>query len=315
MTMVWSVKRMFVVAAAAMALGGCASEAAVSTSDGSIVVNEAPVPAMSADRNRASVRVLPYADARNAANPRRIGAGADNIFGFRAPKGNDILLSKEVAAVVTGVMARRMSDAGYQVVDDSTAQFEISGTVKTLRYDIKSRDEVEISVETVLKDAATGKVLWAGVVSEKKDRFPGVSGDDMSSVAGFLREELGVVTQKTATAITAVVVAQHPELFNVVAGTKPIPGVTVLNAPAAAVSVPAAPAPAAGPKGVLKITTRPVHAKIYIGGVYYGLSPLRLELDPGVLEVKAEHDGRKDATEKVSVRPGDTTELELELKK
>lgn len=298
-----------------MALGGCASEAAVSGPDGSIVIKEAPVPAMAGERNTATVRVLPYVDARNITNPRKIGVGADNIYGLHAPKGNDIVLSKDVAALVAGAMAQRMKDAGYPVATDGAARFEISGTVKVLSYNIKARDEVAISVETVLKDAATGKVLWAGVVDEKKDRFPGISGDNIADVAAFLRAELGVVTQKTATAITAILAAQHPELFNVARGSKPIPGVTVLNAPAASAVVPPVAAPAAGAKGVLKITSRPQHAKIYIGGVYYGLAPLRLELDPGVLEVKAELDGRKNATEKVSVRPGDTTELELELKR
>jgi len=127
-----------------------------------------------------------------------------------------------------------------------------------------------------------------------------------------------VVTQKTANAITAVLAAQHPAMFNVVAGSKPVPGVTVLSAPAAP-AVPAVSAASAATqpstKGVLRITTRPARAEIYIGGVYYGLSPLRLELAPGILEVKAELRHHRTVTEKVSVRTGETTELELRLKK
>lgn len=313
------IRRVWIAAIAAVFAAGCVGTGAVAGGGGTISIKEDPVPPMASARNSATVRVLPYVDARSIRDPRKIGVGGQNIYGLHAPTGNDILLSRDVAAVVTGAMKMRMQDAGYQVVENDGARFEMSGTVRELTYDVKARDMVSISVETEFKDAGTGKLLWSGIVTEKKDRFAGVSGDTIADVAAFFREELGVVTQKTATAVTAILVAQHPDLFSIAPGSKPIPGVMVLNAPASApVAAPSTPVqPAASPnaKGVLKITSRPAHAKIYIGGVYYGLAPLRLELDPGVLEVKAELDGRKDATEKVSVRPGDTTELELELKR
>ncbi len=314
--MTFCIRRAWAAGMIAVLAAGCAGTAAVSGGDGTLNIKETPIPAQAAPRNRATVRVLPYADARKISDPRKIGVGGENIYGLHAPTGTDIRLSKDVAAVVTGAMKERLKDAGYQVVDDGNAQFEMSGVVRTLTYNVKARDEVSISVETQLKDAATGAVLWSGVVDEKKDRFPGVAGDDIADVAAFLRAELGVVTQKTAAAVSAVLVTQHPDLFNVAAGSKPIPGVTVLSAPAEAASAPVAPAAAAaGAKGVLKITTQPARAKIYIGGVYYGLSPLRLELDPGIMEVTAELDHHRNATEKVSVRKGETTELELSLKK
>ncbi len=299
------------IAAIAVLAAGCAGTRAVSGGDGTIKIKESPVPAIAAPGNSATVRVLPYVDGRNMGDPRKIGVGGQNILGLHAPTGNDILLNREVAAVVTDVMKLRMRDAGYQVVEDGSARFEMRGTVRELSYDVKARDEVAIAIETELKDVATGKVLWDGVVSEKQSRFAGVGGDDIADVAAYLRAELGIVTQKTANAITGVVAAQHPELFNVAPGTKPVAGVTVLNAASAV--PPAAPAPSA--KGVLKITTKPARAKIYIGGVYYGLSPLRLELEPGVVDVTAELEQRKNASEKVSVRKGETTELELTLKK
>jgi len=316
--MIRYVGRVCAAAVFAVAVTGCAATAAVSGGNGSIKINDAPLPAMNAPRNAAVVRILPYVDARHMSDPRKIGVGGHNIYGMDAPTGNDILLNQDVATMVTSVMRRRMMDAGYRVVNDNSAGFEMSGTVRELTYDIKDRDRVSIVIETTLKDAATGKVLWSAAVTEKKDRFAGMGGDDIADVAAFLREELGVVTQKTANAITAVLAAQHPAMFNVVAGSKPVPGVTVLSAPAAP-AVPAVSAASAATqpstKGVLRITTRPARAEIYIGGVYYGLSPLRLELAPGILEVKAELRHHRTVTEKVSVRTGETTELELRLKK
>ena len=141
-----------------------------------------------------------------------------------------------------------------------------------------------------------------------------------------------VCQQKTVEAISASLMASQPELFNLTAGTKPIPGVTVYVAPAAAKAAPAAtvtpgygvqPGAAAPPSaymprasataGLLLVNTNPQRAKVYLDGVYYGLSPLRLEMEPGVHAISVKLEGYKMVTEKVSVRKGDNTEMELNL--
>lgn len=298
-------------------VAGCSSTAEVSGGNGTIRIKEEARPGSSAPSAKyaATIRLLPYADARNMENPRKIGIGGENIYGLNAPKGNDILLDRDVAAVVASAMKQRFEDAGYKVVEEGDAHFEMSGAVKELTYNVKARDEVSISVATELKESGSGKLLWSGVVAEKKDRFAGVSGNDISDVAAFLKKELGIVTQKTSDAISAVLMAQRPDLFNLVPGTKPIPGVTVVNAPGAASAVAPAMPPASAVQGVLTVGTKPARARIYVGGVYYGLSPLRLEMEPGILEVTATMDGYKKSTEKVSVRKGETTEVELTLKR
>jgi hypothetical protein len=281
-----------------------------------------------AEKYAATIRVLPYADQRNMTNPRKIGVGAENLSGLSGLKGTDILLEgQDVASLVTDAMKKRLDRADYQTVEpgQGDAMFELSGVVKELTYDVKARDEVSIAIESTLKEAATGKVLWSGLVTEKANRFAGVGGNSMKDVVQYLKRELGIVTQKTSDAVTALLVAQHPELFNVAAGTKPIPGVKVLNTPVAAPVAPvAAPASAVAPtyvphasatKGLLIVTTEPARAKIYVGGVYYGLSPLRLEMAPGIREVTAKLDGYKKASEKVSIRKGDNTEVELKLER
>src|SRR3989338_7965259 len=133
-------------------------------------------------------------------------------------------------------------------------------------------------------------------------------------------------------AVSSSLIASRPELFNLTAGTKPIPGVTVYVAPAAAKAAPAAtvapgygaqpgataPPPAYMPRasataGLLLVNTNPQRAKVYLDGVYYGLSPLRLEMEPGVHAISVKLEGYKMITEKVSVRKGDNTEMELNL--
>jgi hypothetical protein len=217
-------------------------------------------------------------------------------------------------------MSKQLVGTGYKVVDNG-AMFELSGTIKELTYNVKSQDEVSISVKSTLKDAASGKVLWAGIVEEKSKHFAGVSGDSMEDVSEYLDKELGIVAKKTSDAVGAVLMAQHPELFNILPGTKVIPGVTVLNAPNAASAVSTAVPPAAaaqvpaGNKGMLVVGTKPQHAKVYIDDVYYGMSPLHLNMEPGIHTVAIELDGYRKVKQKVSVRKGDTTDLELKLRK
>ena len=289
----------------------------------------------------ASIRISRYTDARKMGNPRKIGIGADRVFGM---SGKDIVLSQDVAAVVANSMKTRLDDAGFQVSEaqNGNALFELSGEVKELTLNVKDRDEISISVETVLKDTSTGKVVWSGVVVEKNDRFAGVSGNTKKDVASYLHKELGVVAEKTTEAISASLMVVRPELFNLTPGTKAIPGVTVLVAPAVNAPAPAAPAqpvpvapmqpapvpaasvavptPAYTPlantaNGMLLVNTSPARAKVYLNSVYYGLSPLRLEMEPGVHTVSIKLEGYKMATEKVSVRKGDYTEMDLNLER
>ncbi len=283
----------------------------------------------------ASIRISRYTDARNIGSPRKIGTGAENVSGM---SGKDIVLDQDVATMVTGAMKARLDDAGFQVSEaqDGNALFALGGAVKELTYDVKARDEVSIVIETTLKEMGTGKVVWSGVVAEKNDRFAGVSGNNKNDVAMYLLKELGIVTGKTTEAISASLMVARPELFNLTPGTKAISGVTVLVAPTVA-STPAPTLPAqqeatipnvnaiapaqnhaphaAATSGLLLVNTNPARAKVYLNNVYYGLSPLRLEMEPGVHAIIVKMEGYRTVSEKVSVRKGDSTEMELSLER
>ncbi len=280
----------------------------------------------------ASIRVNRYTDARKTGNPRKIGTGAENVSGM---SGKDIVLDEDVAMIVTGAMKTRLDDTGFQVSEaqNDNALFELSGVVKELTLNVKARDEISIAVETTLKETGTGKVVWSGIVAEKNDRFAGVSGNNKDDVASYLHKELGIVTEKTAEAISASLMVTRPELFNLTPGTKAIPGVTVLVAPTVANTAPTFPAQQVAPiptvntvapaqvytpqatatSGLLLVNTSPARAKVYLDGVYYGLSPLRLEMEPGVRTISVKMEGFRMVSEKVSVRKGDSTEMNLSL--
>src|SRR3989338_4327292 len=284
----------------------------------------------------ATLRVGKYADQRKLNNPRLLGITTQRVRGV---DGRELLLDQEIANIVTTAIKMRFDKEGYQVLDGggaSNALFEVSGVIKDLTLNVNDRDEINIAIETTLKDLTTGKVVWSGLVTEKNDRFACVSGNNKDDVIAYLNKELRVASSKTVEAVSASLMASQPELFNLPAGPKPIPGVTVYVAPTAAKPAPAAPAtmmpshgmqpgsavppPAYTPRasdttGLLLVNTSPSRAKVYLDGVYYGLSPLRLEMEPSVHAISVKLEGYKMVTEKVSVRKGDNTEMELKLER
>jgi len=276
----------------------------------------------------ASVRISGYVDGRSMGNPRKIGIAEARVMGL---SGTEILLDSDVTDVVADSLRNRLEDTGIQVLakDDASALYELSGVIKELKYDVKVRDEVSIKIRSTLKEIATGKVVWSGEVAQKDDRFAGVSGNTKGDIAKYLMQQLGVVTNKTTEAIDNLLMATHPELFSLTPGTKVIPGVTVFVSPNAVGSgapdtslLPRQPMPETAllkpmgsAPGVLVVRTEPARAKVYLDGVYFGLSPLNIESAAGVRVVEVKLKGYKKASEKVAVRIGATTELEFQLEK
>ncbi len=278
----------------------------------------------------ATLRVNNYVDQRKVSNPRYLGQLSARVNGL---SGNELLMDQEVAAMATGAIKKRFDAEGFQVMEGTSAAnavFEVSGVVKELTLNIKERDDIAIAIETTLKDVATGKVVWSGLVTEKNSRFAGISGNSKDDVMAYLNKELRIASSKAVEAIGASLMASHPELFNLTPGTKPIPGVTVYVAPslpkAAPVAVPSfgvqpgsdVPVSTYRPhaseaNGLLMVNTNPARAKVYLDGVYYGMSPLRLEIEPGIHAISVKLAGYNMVTEKVSVRRGDNTEIELNL--
>lgn len=306
--------------AAGILLAGCTS---LTSNEIHVSESEKPNPNAVKVKSLASVRIAGYTDGRSVGNPRKIGISEARVLGLSS---RELILDRDVADVVADSLRKRLDDAGIQVLakDDASALFELSGVVKELQYDVKARDKILIKLETTLKEISTGKVVWAGEVEEKKDRFAGVSGNSKGDIADYLKQEVGVATGKTADAVNSVLMATRPELFNLTPGTKVIPGMKVLTPPGTAAPEQAVPAPAlpvaaaaqpqvSSANGMLVVTTEPARAKVYVDGVYYGMSPLRAEAAPGVHKVEVRLKGYKTASEKVSLRKGDSTELELTL--
>lgn len=298
------------------ALAGCTGlgPSSQSGNDLHVRLSDKPSPGARVQKYPVTVRVAPYTDGRSDVDPRQAGILAARVIGLT---GKQIMLDREVAGLVGEVMQKQLGDAGLQVLapDAGNAQFQLTGSIRTFSVDIKERDYLNIAIESTLTEVTSGKVIWSGMVAEKKERYAGSSGNGKQDVADFLRHGLQVVATKTSESLLSVLMSARPDLFGLDAAVKPVQGVTIHSTalPSGAPSAAANVAPAAN--GTLVLNSVPARAKAYVGDVYYGLTPLRIDLPPGIYPVRLELEGYRPIAEKVSVRSEDHTELELKLRK
>jgi hypothetical protein len=307
----------------ACATSANAPKAGAFDSDNALHYKPAASSSKSGSENGIVILVSPYVDNRADLDVHHLGEITARVIGLT---GHSLMVDRVVADISTDVYQRRFQAAGYTVVDTASTTkpaFELSGVVRRLTVNSKNRDEVDIAIETSVKDVATGKIIWSALVTEKGDRFAGVAGNSKNDLVDYLNHSLGVVANKTVDAVNALLMASYPQLFNLTPGTKIIPGVTVYSAPltqapAASVVAPVVAVVAAAPAavtGTLVLNGKPARAKVRLDGVYFGLIPLRTELATGIHEVEVQAVGYKIYSEKISIRKGEVTELDVSLKR
>jgi hypothetical protein len=299
-------------------------------------------------------------DQRPLANARQAGKIRATVSDMHS---TELILDQDVAQLAGSALRRQLTSEGFTLVTPGQAHdFELSPVVRTFELNIGGRDELDLSLELGLRAEGSGEVVWAGIVSEKTDRFAGVSGNSQRTITSYLSEGLGKLIQRSAATVKTSLLQSYPQTMttgNIIAAPVATPGITTLtpvrvkdsaattSAPAAnpqpmvpaptatgvnatAPLVPAQPKPMAAPApsrsqtvlsdvlpgyGYFLVNTNPTRVKVYSDGIYYGLTPLKVMVPVGVMTFEFRFDGYKTATEKISVRNGETTELELKLKK
>lgn len=290
-------------------------------------------------------------DDRKDAPSRKVGDIRATVM-FMA--GNSLTLDQNVADVVRDALNNQLTADGYRTVRDPNVphDFEIDSVVKGFELNIVDQDELNIISDMTLRNSSTGEVLWAGSVQEKSSRFAGVAGETKSSLIRYFARGLSNWAVKASANVSDVLLKIYPGTMTLVSrndvATRPqLNGVKTLRtatpheaanvnstapsvvAPASVVAPPGRAAPsttlattastaavtAPNSKGVFSVYTAPSRAKVYIDDVYFGYSPLKVELDPSVKLCSFKLEGYKTITEKVSIRPGETTELEVKFEK
>lgn len=206
--------------------------------------------------------------------------------------GGELTLSENVADIVERAYRKELGIAGFTVVNEpEKALYAVSGEVRDFKLDIGSRDIISIEIASGFKESKTDKPLWSGVESEHGDRFAGVMGNSRASISNYIAASVQKVIRRSIAAA-----GENLKTEKMAASESPV-------------------ASSAEAKGTVSVNTAPQRSKIYIDGVYYGLTPLSLDLPPGIYELTIKQKGFHTVIEKVSVRQDHTTELETELEK
>lgn len=241
-----------------------------------------------------NIVIAPYKDERNVQS-KKIGSITSPVFGIDS---TELTLEKEPAEIVTNAFKEQLAIAGFKAkIADNTAQSSdadvmIEGSVKSFKLDIGPKDVIEIEIETTAKDAKTGAVLWSGKAIEKDSRFAGVMGNTRDTVSKYISSSLAKVVKETLTEVASAIEKTRPH------SVEPLKEEVIL-----------------GNDGRIALTTIPQQAQILIDDVYYGLSPITIDLAPGIYTVSFKLAGFKNAVQKVAVRKGRVTEFAVILEK
>lgn len=245
-----------------------------------------------------TVFVEPYKDLRPAALKRTVGAINATVSDIYGPK---IILDKDVSVLVTSAFIEELKSSGFKTTGTAeAADYVLTGEITEFDLDIGVRDKIKIEIQTVLKERAIDKAVFSRTEKAEDERFAGVSGNSRRTISAYMLKNLSSAVRKTVKE-AAFAINAAPS-FNGGASS----GETKGNAQDKPVS---------SAKGRLFVISVPERAKLYVDDIYYGITPITAELAPGVYEVRLKLDGYDDEKEKVSVREGSTTELEVLFKK
>jgi hypothetical protein len=281
-----------------------------------------------------SLAVAEFSDARPAPRGRKIGDIKATVTNMH---GSEMALDQDATSLLSAAARGQLAADGFRLVGGAEpADFRLSGVVKAFSLTVAGRDERVIAVEATLREGKSGDVIWSGLITEKDDRYAGVTGNSRGTIIEYLGEGVAAFAGKVSAAVRDSLAKSYPRSIAVSQSGKisTIPGVTTLHAPAsrddpvaapapapapAALVAPAprpAPSPAAGPAvGYVSVYSTPARARVYVDDVYYGVTPIKIELPIGVGQLSFKLDGYKTVAEKVAVRRGEITELEVKLLK
>ncbi len=265
---------------------------------GPLKVNYSPAPPAEPEKLEEPITILvvPFIDERGAtADPLVIGDISVTISDMTARR---LVLKKNPAEIVTTAFQKEISLAGYTVVraGEGEADYVISGELREFRLDLGPRDEIAVEVFSRVSTKKEGRVVWEGVKRESGDRYAGVMGNSRGTISNYISATLSKVIRKG-------IADWSPRMTSAGAA----PSYTRTTVP---YKTPIPPPPG---QGRLVISTDPPRAKVYLDGVYYGLTPTSIDIEPGVYELTLTQRGLKDYVERVAVRAGRATVLESTL--
>lgn len=236
--------------------------------------------------------IAPYKDERKQVDRKKLGNITSPVFGIDS---TELILKKDIADFVTDAFKEQLQLAGFKtMVEDNIQDSDIliQGSVKAFSLDIGPKDTIEIEIETTAKDAKSGNILWSGSAIEKNERFAGVMGNTKETIAKYISSSLARVVKKTLTDIASAIEKTRPKSVEAVKEE------IIL-----------------GSEGRLSLSSVPSKTRVFIDDVYYGFTPITINLAPGIYTVNFKMDGFKKVAQKIAVRKGRVTEFTVVMEK
>lgn len=267
-----------------------------------------------------NIAVIPYLDQRTGISSKnKVADIATNVIGVHS---SELSLDEDIAAFVTNALTTQLNYSGYtaQIIPSlsfnkalSKTSFSalpadtnlvIGGEINRFHLQVSGRDKMEIELLTTIYDRNSGKVVWTGTTIEETDRYAGTMGNTVKALTKYINKTLNAALKKLQK-------DSEPAIMRFAMRTGTSPYVQATEISGQDHLPPMQREAETVQSGIFKITSKPTDAKFYINDAYYGKTPLTLELKPGTYEVTVKLRGFKDEREKVAIRAGVTTELEV----
>ncbi len=259
----------------------------------------APVPE---NKNGLSIYIAPVQDSRGAINNiNKIGELRSTVVNI---SGNELILSENPAVAVHEAMIAGFTRGGFTVAESSgkkKIEYELKTELQKFHLEIASKDRINITLYMEFKRVGSNVNICSGIVDISESRYAGVSGDSRRSIKKYISASLEKVIKKALTRTELAL--RDRESGQSSYGNKSF-AIETRADNHQKIS-----------RGVLSITTEPERAKIYLNGIYYGLSPQRLYLKPGIYRLKITRESFLEFNHKVAVDSERETEIEEVLLK
>lgn len=268
-----------------------------------------------------NISVVPYEDKRIGIESKKKVADINaTVIGLHS---TEFLLDEEVSVLVTNAIRDQLNAAGFKAEVVSNAKFSrtadsaqlaglpaeadmvLSGEIKRFNLKVAGRDKIEIELFTNITDRKNNRLIWSGKTIEEGDRYAGMMGNTKKGLIKYINRSLALNIKK--------ILKDSEQALSRHLNKSPFPaaGAVTTGSPLRQMQTPAEQADSTMAAGSLKVISKPAGARFYIGDTYYGKTPMTIELNAGVYEITIKLKGFKDEKEKVAVRPGTTTELDV----
>jgi len=216
--------------------------------------------------------------------------------------GTELVLSRNPAQIIREALIKEFRGAGFEVLSEAQdkADYVLKAKLEKFHLDVTSKDSIAIALFIELLNTHSRKNLWAGQVKSSDSRYAGVSGDSRRSISKYISISMATVLKKALHETEAAIKRDIPAISTAIKNSNEgtTQGREGINA-----------------KGLLRLTTEPLRAKIYLNNIYYGLSPQNLRLRTGIYDLLIRKDGFIDFREKIAVDKERETEVDEKLHK